>query len=126
MRLQARNTRDVWYCLYQGAEDQTNGYSGWETSEQKVIYGKPVKARMNVAFTSGMAREMPYGISVPYDKLLVTCDMDCPIDEHSVLFIDKSPEESDYDGNPNYDYIVTRVAPYLSHILISVKKVKTS
>ena len=82
-----------------------------------------------------------------YDKVIVTRDMDCPIDENSVLFIDKDveygeavtidyvPRETvlgDDEANPVtvevplYDYIVRRVAKSLNSISIAVRKVDVS
>ena len=51
--------------------------------------------------------------------------MTCPIDENTVLFVDKEPEY-DADGTPIYDYFVRRVAKSLNCISIAIAKVKTS
>lgn len=37
--------------------------------------------------------------------MIVTDDLSCPIDENTVLFIDKEPQY-DEDGKPLYDYMV--------------------
>ena len=66
-----------------------------------------------------------FGNFISYDKVIVTDDLTCPIDENTVLFIDKSPEYDD-DGNPLYDYIVKRVARSLNSISYAVSKVTVS
>ena len=53
----------------------------------------------------------------------MTCDMDCPIDENSVLFVDKAPSFDDA-GSPQFDYVVKRVARSLNVISIAIDKVR--
>ena len=60
-----------------------------------------------------------------YDKVIVTDDMDCPIDENSVLFVDREPETS-LDGDLLYDYVVRRVSKSLNYISIAISKVRVS
>ena len=82
-----------------------------------------------------------------YDKVIVTTEMDCPIDESTVLFVEKEPEYAEVqsheivEGNalyaddeiqvvtyprPKYDYIVKRVAKSLNSISIAIRKVNVS
>ena len=83
-----------------------------------------------------------------YDKVIVTDDLDCPIDENSVLFIDKQPEFTNVvtyeyvtttnNGQetsawvvktvavPVHDYIVRRVAKSLNSISIAIRRVEVS
>ena len=65
-----------------------------------------------------------FGNLESYDKVIITDDMDCPIDENTVLFIDKDPEFK--DGKPTFDYTVRRVAKSLNTISYAVSKVKVS
>lgn len=51
--------------------------------------------------------------------------MSCPIEETTVLFIDKKPEY-DAEGNPLFDYVVKRVAKSLNVIAYAVKRVDVS
>ena len=57
--------------------------------------------------------------------MIVTDDLLCPIDENTVLFIDKEPGYTE-DGTPLYDYIVKRVARSLNSISYAVSKVSVS
>ena len=81
---------------------------GYETGQMSVKYKDAVKMRQFVS----------------YDKVIVTDDMDCPIAEDTVLFVDKNPEYK--DGKPLYDYIVKRVAKSLNSISIAISKVNVS
>ena len=121
MRLQQRNLSTIYYCLYQGKEALTDE-QGYETGESKLTYGKATAMRVNVSHASGFAQTEVFGTLDNYDKVVMTDDMNCPIDENTVLFIDKDPEY-DADGKPVYDYTVRRVAKSLNVINIAVRKV---
>ena len=59
-----------------------------------------------------------FGGIAHYDRVLVTGDMECPIAETSVLWIDKQ------DTSKPYDYVVTGIARSLNSITIAVRKVQ--
>ena len=141
-----RNDRLFHYCLYEGKLPIVDEY-GNETSEYIVRYGSHVSMYANVSPASGYAQTEQFGNLDNYDKVIVTHDMDCPIDENSVLFIDKNPEYADavtVDYTPSetvlgedeaepvtvavplYDYVVRRVAKSLNAISIAVRKVDVS
>lgn len=119
-----RNDRLFRYCLFSDKIPLTDEY-GNETGEYQVTYEEPVEMYANISPASGYAQTEQFGNLDSYDKVIVTRDMDCPIDENSVLFIDKEPETS-LDGDYMYDYTVRRVAKSLHHIDIAVKKVDVS
>lgn len=79
----------------------------------------------NVSAATGSAQVEQFGNYAGYDKVIVTDDITCPIDENTVLFIDKEPEYSE-DGTPLYDYIVKRVARSLNSVAYAVSKVSVS
>lgn len=124
MRTLLRNKRPYYYCLYQGKTPITDDY-GNETSEYRVEYGAAVLAYANISAATGYAQTEQFGNLDNYDKVIVTDDLRCPIDENSVLFIDKAPEW-DADQNPVYDYVVRRVARSLNSVSMAVSKVKVS
>ena len=66
-----------------------------------------------------------FGNLESYDKVLITDDMSCPIDENTVLFVDKEPEFSQ-EGVPLFDYRVRRVAKSLNNISYAISKVTVS
>lgn len=123
MRLLQRNLTPIWYCLYKGKTALTDD-DGYETGESTVSYEKPVKMMCNVSPATGEAQIGMFGNLESYDKVIVTDDMDCPIDENTVLFIDKKPGYN--NGKPTFDYKVQRVAKSLNSISIAVSKVKVS
>lgn len=124
MRVMERNKSAYWYLLYDRKEPVKNE-EGHETGDTRVVYKEAVKRRDNVSAATGSAQVEQFGNFISYDKVIVTDDLTCPIDENTVLFIDKSPEYDD-DGNPLYDYIVKRVARSLNSISYAVSKVTVS
>lgn len=146
MRTLRRNQRTIYYCLRRGrdvgidenhpvmidpnsdesilfgdASDGETYYNGDDTSE----YGRAVPMKAYVSSAIGLRANDRFGTIQDYDRTIITDWVNCPIDENSVLFIDKSPEY-DEDRNPLYDYIVTHVARELNHCTYYAKKVEIS
>lgn len=116
-----RNDIPFYYALYDKTETITDEY-GNETGT-RVYYQEPVLMYANISPATGVSQTEQFGNLENYDKVIVTKDMNCPIDENSVLYIDKEPEVG---VTPKYDYIVRRVAKGLNAISIAVKKVAVS
>lgn len=124
MRMMERNKRKFWYLLYDHKEPIVDE-DGNESGESRVIYKEAVPFRANVSAATGAVQVEQFGNLTGYDKVIVTGDMSCPIDENTVLFVDKEPEY-DEDGNPLYDYIVKRVARSLNVVAVALAKVSVS
>lgn len=124
MKLMKRNLTSVNYCLYNERIPLMDD-DGYETGEYGVGYTPPVEMQCSVSPATGYAQAQMFGNFESYDKVLITDDMSCPIDENTVLFIDKEPE-FDKDGKPIFDYTVRRVAKSLNSISYAVSKVKVS
>lgn len=139
MRCLKRNQRPFYYCLYKEEIPILDDY-GNETGQTIVVYDEAVEMMANISQATGQSNTEQFGNLENYDKVIVTDDLNCPIDENSVLFIDKEPEYKEADYNeataitfvestvqvPVYDYIVRRVAKSLNSISIAVSKVKVS
>lgn len=124
MKTMERNKTPFWYLLYDKKVPVMDD-DGNETGDYRVIYKEAVQRKENISAATGSAQVEQFGNFISYDKVIVTDDLSCPIDENSVLFIDKEPEY-DPDGNPLYDYIVKRVAKSLNSISYAVSKVDVS
>lgn len=124
MKVMERNKRTFWYCLYDRKEPIIDE-DGNETGEERIVY-KPVQSiRANISAASGSSQVEQFGNLAGYDKVIVLDDTSCPIDENTVLFIDKEPEY-DEDGKPLYDYMVKRVAKSLNSVSVAATKVSVS
>lgn len=95
MRCLKRNKRSLWYCLYKQTDIVTDTY-GNEVG-QHVVYEQPVQMYANISQATGWANNEQFGNLENYDKVIVTDDLACPIDENTVLFVDKNPEYADRD-----------------------------
>ena len=128
MRDLKRNQQTFYYALYQGRSDVSDS-SGFKTGEKYVSYGAPVEMRANISPADGSTYDAIFGKDLQYSKTLVTCNMDCPIDEESVLWIGKDPYVSQVSGSSTisvltpHNYTVTKVARGLGNIVYAIKQV---
>ena len=123
MRTLKRNQRKCWYCTDTGDREEIYDEWGNSTGEYIPVYNEAQEMYANISPASGYAQTEQFGNLESYDKVIVTDWMGCPIDENSVLFIDKEPEHDASHGLPLYDYTVRRVAKSLNSISIAVQKV---
>lgn len=121
MRTLERNKQTFYYALFDSDVPATDP-EGNKTGEYIARYKEPIKIRANISPASGDVQREPFGAMGEYDKVIVTDDIDCPIDENTVLFIDRPPKKKE-DGTLLYDYIVKRVAKSLNTISFAVSKV---
>lgn len=124
MKVMERNKRTFWYCLYDRKEPIIDE-DGNETGEEQIVYKPAQSLRANISAASGSSQVEQFGNLAGYDKVIVLDDTSCPIDENTVLFIDKEPEY-DEDGKPLYDYMVKRVAKSLNSVSVAATKVSVS
>ena len=124
MKCMKRNGRCFYFAVFK-EKIPVKDEDGNDTGEYRILYERPVKLHANVSAATGEAQVQQFGSEVDYDRVIVTDNMSCPIDEHSVLCID-CPPKYDEDGNLIYDYIVKKVARSLNAISYAVSKVKVS
>jgi len=124
MRCLERNKTLFYYANFVEQQDMTDG-DGYESGEKRTLYTPPAVYRANVSPATGNSSVEQFGNSLQYDKVIVTDDLSCPIDEHTVLCIDVPPVVDD-DGNLIFDYIVKKVARSLNSVSIAVSKVEVT
>ena len=122
MRCFERNKTEFYYSLLQGKEPLKDE-NGYDTGEYTLVYTLPIKMRASVSSSKGEAQVEQFGNALDYDKVIITDDIACPLDEHSVLCIDCKPDYDD-EGNLIYDYIVKKVARSINGISYAVRKVQ--
>lgn len=118
MRCCSRNKQTLYYALYEKSTERVDEY-GNATGEPIKTYSAPIEARMNISPARGTADVEMFGINSNYTKTIVTDDINCPISETSILWIDREPTES-------YNYVVTQVAKSLNSITYAIKEVSVS
>lgn len=117
MKLMTRNMRTIHYALYLG-EQEVLDEDGYRTGEKEITFGEVTPLECVVSASTGQAEIEQFGNLANYDKVIYTADTDCPIDEHSHLWIDA-------DTSKAYDYAVVRVAKSLNSVAIAIRKVET-
>lgn len=124
MKTLERNKRDFYYATYITKEENKDE-NGYTTGTYKVIYSDAVKCKGNISPSSGLAQTEMFGNDITYDSVVVLDDVNIPIDENSVLWVDKAVEY-DENGNPLFDYVVKKVARSLNSVSFAISKVKLS
>lgn len=124
MRCLRRNLIPFWYCRYAGKEEIFDS-DGFATGDYRVIYDVPVRIMGNISPARGNVGDEPFGGDIRYDKVIALDDPGCPIDEDTVLFLDKEPEYG-AGGDPLFDYVVRRAARSLNSVLYAAEKVSLS
>ena len=126
MRTRQRISQPFYYRLYAGKTEMTDEY-GNSLGEYEISYGDPVAFNANISPATGESAIEQFGSLDYYDKIIQTCDMTCPINENSVLYIDKAPVYDEINKVWSaHDYVVKRVAKSINTIRIAVAKVDVS
>ena len=126
MRCMTRNKRTLYYAKYIGEYEITDEY-GHSTGEYSLTYGKPIKMSGNVSAAQGEIQSRQFGESESYDKVITLENMNAPIDEYSILWVDTLPHlNADGTTDTPHDYIVRRIAKSLNGVSIAIRKVDVS
>ena len=113
----------IYYALYTGQTEIVDEY-GNATGQYSVSYGNPTKALANISAAQGEMQTRQFGESESYDKVIVLDDVNTPIDEYSILWVDALPHLNE-DGSTEtpHDYVVKKVARSLNNVSIAISKV---
>ena len=131
MRCLARNKRAFFYALHNGQAEIKDEY-GNVTGQYKVLYGDPVEICGNISAAQGEIESRQFGESETYDKVIVLDDINVPIDEYSILWVDSQPKldeggqlvtKEDGTVETPHDYIVKKVARSLNNVSVAISKV---
>lgn len=123
MKTLERNKQKFYYATYTGQAEIMNG--DLHTFEYAPSYSAWTECRANISPARGESSADVFGADVSYDRVIVTDDLSCPIDEHTVLCIDIAPNERTQTTDaPIFDYVVTKKAKSLNFIQYAVAKVQ--
>ena len=88
-------------------------------------YSEPVEFYANISAGRGNSQDAPFGSDVDYTRTISTCDMTCPLDELSIIWIESEPQYNP-DGTVNADSADYKVAAYPArghdNIVYAIKK----
>lgn len=125
MRTRQRIARTFYYRLYTGEVEIVDDYNN-PTGQYTKTYADPVAFKANISPPSGEDVIEIFGALERYDRVIQTCDMACPVNEKSVLYIDTVPTQGADGVWSAHDYIVSRVSPSVNTIRIGCTKVNVS
>ena len=126
MRCMVRNKSNIYYASYIGETEIIDEY-GNATGEYNVSYDNPKGISCNVSAAQGEVQTREFGASEIYDKVIVLDDINTPINEYTILWVDNLPRLND-DGSTDtpHDYVVKKVAKSLNGVSIAIQKVKVN
>lgn len=110
------------------------------TGKHEVVRTEPIPLLCSVSASKGTAENSPFGLDLDYDKTVIIEDVDYPIDESSVLWVDNYPGPDSRDGQDDaddvddsfsqvltdkpYDYTVKRIAKSPNYLVAAIKRVE--
>lgn len=118
MKALARNKQTIYYAN-RATEEPILDEDGLMTGEDQFWYTTPEELRVNVSPASGAIVLQAFGVTEQYDKVLVTDDLNCPLDEHSHLWVET-------ETTLPYNYVVTRISKSLNSVVIALTQVDVS
>jgi hypothetical protein len=92
------------------------------SGEYEVTYSEPVKVFGNISSAQGEMQTRQFGESEIYDKVIVLENPNTPIDEHSILWVDREPIPTG-TKKVAHDYVVKKIARSLNSVSIAISKV---
>ena len=125
------NKTTIWYSNLIGTEDVTDE-NGLMTGSPKPTYSAPKPLRvalsesigLNNLTAQGVADLKPYGIFTNYTHRMITEDMDCPLNEESIIWHGTDPGD-DPDSIP-YNFRVVRVSKTRNYKMYYLREVYVS
>ena len=115
----ARNAFTVWFQVYRGETEITDGY-GNKTGSFVPSYGELQSAEMVVSPKRGEASLEVFGTLLDYDRTVSTADTSCPINEQTILWLDGAATDGPYT------HYVKQRAPWKNSLMFAVKQVEVS
>ena len=120
-----KNRQEFWYSTHEGTVP-IKSPQGFEKGE-KAVRNNPIQAFANISAARGDSEAAIFGISLQYDKSMVFAKGEYPIEETTVLFVDRMPIfKSDGTTDTKHDYVVTRIAASLNYTFVAMSKVNVS
>lgn len=138
MRCLARDKRWVLAAFFvekRACEDE----QGRLTGKHEVVRTEPMPFLVSVSASKGTAENSLFGIDLDYDKTIIIEDVELPIDESTVFWVDNVEQElflgaanSSEDEaftwmgalDVSHDYVVKRVAKTPNCLAVAVKRIE--
>jgi len=128
----AINETTIWYSnLVRGEKVPILDEHGLKTGDFMMKYTDPVpidvalseSIGLNNLTAQGVAELRSYGVTTNYTHRMITDDMDCPIDEESIIWHERDPGDNPYDVP--YNFKVVRASKTLNYKMYYLRLVDT-
>lgn len=119
MKCLNRNKTLFYYALYDRKEELLDEY-GNPTGLYQIFYKDPKPYRANISAAMGESATRQFGDLELYDKVIVFDDVNTPVDESAILWIDR------LETTQPHDYIVKKRAISLNVVSLAVQKVNVT
>jgi hypothetical protein len=116
MRNLKRNLSHVFFKTLEGQEEIIDQY-GNSTGNFIPVYSKIKHTQLCISPNKGSIEVEQFGAVLDYDRTMTTADVNCEIDEDSVLWLDGADT-----GGP-WNYRVKKRAPWKNSVSYAVKQV---
>lgn len=124
MRCLERNKTKIYYALLNSKSEIRDEYGNF-TGEYELQYGNPVLLRVSVSAAMGETYTRQFGEQEAYDKVVITDDPLCLIDEYAILWVDNLPViKRDKSTDTPHDYVVKKVARSINVSSYAIAKVE--
>ena len=127
------NKTTIWYSnLIKGEKEPILDANGLMTGDWRLKYTEPKPLRvalsesigLNNLTAQGVAELRSYGVTTNYTHRMITEDMNCPIDEESILWHGIDPGDNPYDIP--YNFRIVRVSRTLNYKTYYLRQVSVS
>lgn len=105
----------IYYANRTGETADIDEY-GNETGESTPTYGDPIELRCNISAATGAEVMQAFGSFTNYTRSICVADVDCPIDEDSIVWFGSTPPDP-------HNHIVVRKADSKNGILYALREV---
>ena len=128
MNCLARNKTTIYYATVSGTTELTDEY-GNKTGQYELTYSAPVEWAANIRWDSGSVQLDGFGLNQSGTRRIVTCDVDVPITDSTILWIGITPTVDEKTGevSPAHNYVVSGAPERsLNQLAILVQEVNVS
>ena len=128
MNCLARNKTTIYYATVCGKTELTDEY-GNKTGQYNLTYSAPVEWAANIRWDSGAVELDGFGLNQSGTRRIVTCDVNVPITDSTILWIGITPTVNEQTGvvSPKHNYVVAGAPERsLNQIAILVQEVNVS
>ena len=128
MNCLARNKTTIYYATVSGKTELTDEY-GNKTGQYELTYSAPIEWSANIRWDSGAVELDGFGLNQSGTRRIVTCDVNVPITDSTVLWIGITPTVDEQTGEvtPAHNYVVAGAPERsLNQLAILVQEVNVS